>query len=370
MWRLYVSVAVLLILTSRAVPIASSVQPSAGCVVEGSGDLIDEIRSISSLLPGPDSNGMVVPTTAQMGAWEQLLDAIEESDLATACSLIATYSFPYHIARYTDTGYDGRIYFLLREDAPISVGWGTYVINVDHLRDVVIEVPHPGCELHTEEEGIELFRQVDGRAFMVAGTDRCANSTYSPCSGTTTFCGQEEPHRTSDVAHATQTIFHASHRALVEPGGGTVAVQIHGCNDPDCPDLFISNATCAPGELGQQFYRSALIACEGFSVDLADCAPPECSLVGKTNVQGRFTNGTFWLPDFEPCTESAPGPSQPEQFLHLEQARSLRQNSACLAVALRMTFSDTHRRYLPIAVSEAEVQDTRHWVGCESKYPQ
>lgn len=369
-WRLYLSVAVLLILTSTAVPIASSAQPLAGCVIDGSGDLADEIRSIASLLPGPDSNGMVVPTAAQMEAWERLLDATEEGDLATACGVIATHGFPYQIVRYTDTGYDGRTYFLLRENTPTSVGWGTYVINVENLRDVVIEVPHPGCEWHTEEEGIELFRQVDGRAFVMAGTDRCANTTYSPCSGTTTFCGQEEPHRTSDVAHAVQTMFHASHRVLVEPGGSTVAVQIHGCTDPDCPDLFISNATCMPGNLGQRFYRKALIACEGFSVDLADCAPPECSLVGTTNVQGRFSNGSLGPPDFDPCSEFAPGPSQPEQFLHMEQSRALRQDFACLAVALRMTFSDTHRRYLPSTTSKAVVRDTRHWVGRESRFPQ
>jgi hypothetical protein len=369
-WKLYASVAVLLILTSRAVPIASSIQLSAGCVIDGSGDLIDEIRSMASLLPGPESDGMVVPTVAQMGAWEHLLDATEEGDLATACGVIATHGFPYDIVRYTDTAYDGRTYFLLREDTPISVGWGTYVINVDNLRDVVIEVPHPGCEWHTEQEGIELFRQVDGRAFLMAGTDRCANITYSPCSGTTTFCGQDEPHRTSDVAHATQTMFHASHRALVEPGDGTVAVQIHGCADPDCPDLFISNATCEPGALGQRFYSKAQIACEGFSVDLADCVPPECSFVGTTNVQGRFSNGSVWLPDFEPCGEFAPGPSEPEQFLHLEQSRALRQDFACLAVALRMTFSETHRRYLPLTSSENAVRDTRRRSGCERRYPQ
>lgn len=351
-WKLVAAVAILLSLTSTSVPIASGAQPAAGCVIDASGDLISEIGSISSLLPGPDSNGMVVPTAAQMAAWEDLLDATEDGDLEAACSVILEQGFPYHIVRFADTGYGGGTYYLLREDTPISVGWGTYLINEDHLRDVVIEVPHPGCELHTEDEGIELFRQADARAFMMAGTNRCANTGYSPCSGTTTFCGREEPHRTSDVAHATQTMFHAAHRALVEPGDDTVAVQVHGCTDADCPDLFVSNTTCLPGELGQRFYRNALIACQGFSVDLADCTPPECQLVGMTNVQGRFSNGSFWLSDFEPCTDSAPGPSQPEQFLHLEQSVALRHDFGCLVVALRMTFSDTHQSYLPLTLRE------------------
>lgn len=351
-WKLDVLVALLLILTLGAVPSASSAQSPAGCVLDQSGDLLSEIRSISALLPGPGSNGMVVPTAAQMAAWGQLLAAMEEGDLATACGVIGANAFPYHIVRFTDTGYNGRIYFLLREDVPLSVGWGTYVINADHLRDVVIEIPHPGVEVHTEEEGIELFRQIDGLAFLMAGTDRCSNTSYSLCTGTTTFCGQDEPFRTSDVAHATQTMFEASHQALIAPGGSSAAVQIHGCSDPGCPDLFISNTTCVPGELGQRFSRNAQIACQGFSVGLADCLSPDCTLVGTTNVQGRFSNGSFWSPDFDPCSQFAPGPAQPERFLHLEQSHDLRDNFQCLAAALRMTFSDTHVIYVPLTVRE------------------
>ena len=359
----------LLILNSGAAPSASSAQPTADCIIDESGDLIDEIRSISGLLPGPGSNGMVVPTTAQMSAWEHLIDATEAGDLTTACSIIAAQGFPYRIMRYTDTGYQDKVYFLLQENVPISVGWGTYLINVDDLRDIVIEVPHPGCELHTEEEGVELFRQLGARGLVIAGTHRCANTSYSPCSGTTSFCGQEEPHRTSDVAHATQTMFHAAHRVLAEPGTGSIAVQIHGCSDSSCPDLFISNTTCEPGELGQRFYRNALSACQGFSVDIADCAPSECSLVGTTNVQGRFSNGSFWLSEFEPCTESSPSPSQPEQFLHLEQSHALRDNFACLAEALRITFSETPRQYLPVITSAYVVQATGQRSGDDGRYP-
>jgi hypothetical protein len=351
-WKLVAVVAVLFILSSGATPTASSAQPPAGCVLNESGDLLDVIESISDMLPGPDSNGMVVPSEAQMAAWQQLLTAIEEGELTTACGLIAANGFPYQIVRFSDEGSDGKAYFLLRETLPLSVGWGTYLINSNPRRDVVFEIPHPGCELGTEEEGIQLFRQVDARAFVMAGTHRCANTSYSDCTGTTTFCGQPEPHRTSDVAHATQTMFHAAHQALVVPGNDTVGVQLHGCSDDNCPDVFISNTTCQPGELGQQFYHYARIACQEFSVDLADCTPPECPLVGTTNVQGRFSNGSVWDADFDACTESAPTPAQPQQFLHLEQSHALRDNPDCLAAAFRMTFSDIHRIYVPLILRD------------------
>ncbi len=356
--KLGLSAAILCILTTTAVPSAADLQSPPNCVVTGSGDLLAEISSIADRLPGQDSNGMVVPTRAQMAAWEQLIEAAKTEDLMAACSVITANGFPYHIVRYTDQGHGNRTYLLLKENSPISVGWGTYLISLEELpRDVVIEVPHPGCEWHTETEGLELFRQARAFAFLMAGTDRCANTTYSPCDGTTTFCGQEEPFRTSDVAHATNTMFQATHRALIQPGTNTVAIQIHGCSDPSCPDLFISNGTCTPGQVAQEFYRNALAACQGFSIDLADCTPPECSLVGTTNLQGRYSNGVFFSPDFDACTESAPGPSNPEQFLHLEQSAELRGDFACLATTLRTTFSTPLRFYLPISLDRHTLTD-------------
>ena len=232
---------------------------------------------------------MVVPTTAQLAAWEQLVEAVSTLDLASACAVIQENQFPYQIVRYTDEGYDGSTYWLLKENLPVSVGWGTYLVNTDRQPgDLVIEVPHPRCEVNTESMGIELFRQAGGFAFLMAGTHRCANSTYSPCDGTTTFCGQEEPYRTSDVAHSTNTMFHATHRALILPGTSRVAVQIHGCSDSSCPDLFISNGTCTPAKLARTFYRNALAACQGFTVDLADCSVPQCSLVGQNQSTGSL----------------------------------------------------------------------------------
>jgi hypothetical protein len=347
--RLCLSAAALWFLVATAIPGAASIQASPDCVRTVSGDLLDEIRAITDRLPGPDSDGMVVPLAGQLAAWKQLIKASEEGDLTTACSVIRANGFPYHIVRYTDVAYGDRAYLLLKENQPISVGWGTYVINRTGLpRDVVIEVPHPGCEWHTEEQGVELFRQANAYAFFMAGTHRCANTTYSPCDGTTTFCGQEEPYRTSDVAHTMKTMFYAAHQTLLPIGSDTVAVQIHGCSDPSCPDLFVSNGTCSPGDVAQAFYHNARAACQGFSIDLADCTPPECSFVGTTNLQGRYSNGMYLSPDFNPCTEYAPGPSEPEQFLHLEQSAELRHEFACLAAALRMTFPTSFKVYLPL----------------------
>jgi hypothetical protein len=336
-WRLCLLAAALLISTMGVGTTAASSQADSDCVALATGDLAAEIRSITEQMPGPGSNGMVVPTPAQMAAWEQMIKAVDEGSLATACSLIEANGFPYRLVRFTDNG--GKAYLLLEENAPVSVGWGTYAINPDSLaRDLVIELPHAGFESRTEEEGTQAFRELNARALLMAGAHRCANMAYSPCAGTTTVCGQSEPHRTSDVAHVTQTIFHAAHRALVEPGKRTVAVQFHGCTGTDCADVFISNTTCTPGELTKRFYTNVSAACPAFSVDIADCVEPECPLVGRTNVQGRYSNGIFWSRDYDPCTTSPSGPANPDQFLHLEQSPGFRQDYDCLLAALKTTF--------------------------------
>ena len=355
---------ILILYTEQALAPVPGRAATASCVTFKEGNLIDEIRSIVAQMPGTGSNGMSIPSAAQMEAWEVLLDAVARGDLAAACDTIATHSFPYTIVHYTDTGSSNAEYWLIEENLPPSVGWGTYVIADEAETDLVIEVPHPGCEWKTEEEGVELLRQMRARAVLVAGTHRCANTDYSPCSGTTSFCGVEEPHRTSDVAHATQTIFFASHRALVVPGSDAVAVQLHGC--VDCPDLFISNGTYAPGELAQELFRQSVSACAPLAVDLADCNPLDWPLAGTTNVEGRYSNGTGTLPGFDACTENAPGPSEPEQFLHLEQSRALRDDLGCLITALRRTFMDWHQTYVPVVLAHqmearAPEMDVRAW---------
>lgn len=350
-WGWPLTIILLLVLSlPLTIPAAPRVRASTDCVVSMTGDLEFEIESIVDHMPGPDSDGMVVPTGAQLVAWQTVIDATASGDLNAACGVIEANSFPYRIVRYRDTRNGGSIYWILKENLPTFVGWGTYVLSTsDSARDLVVEVPHPGCEWRTEEQGVEVFRQLNARALLVAGTHRCANTTYSPCDGVTTFCGIEEPHRTSDVAHATQTMFDATHRALVVPGSDVVAVQLHGCSEPTCPDLFISNATCVPGDIANRLYARTVALCSGFSVDIADCVAPECSFVGTSNVQGRFSNGVYWSPDFDACTQTAPGPSNPEQFLHLEQSPALRQDDACLIAALRVVFP--YRLHLPMALA-------------------
>jgi hypothetical protein len=328
------------------------IQADPACVITDSGDLAKEIRTISDQMPSAGSNGMVVPTPTQMAAWETVIEASVSGDLVTACNAIETNGFPYQIVRYTDTGDSDKRYLMLKENVPVSVGWGTYVFKTDSLfRDLIIEVPHPRYDLNTDDQGIDIFRQINARAFLMAGTHRCANSASSPCDGTTTVCsgGTSEPYRESDVSHATQTMFQVSHRKLVECGSSTVAVQLHGNGRSSCPDLFVSNTTCTPGQRASRLYANATTECGGggFSIDFADCIEPECSLKGSTNVQGRYSNGCS-IPGHDPCSTPVSSPTEPERFIHLEQSSALRQDYDCLIAALKVTF--LYNAYLPLVL--------------------
>jgi hypothetical protein len=146
-------------------------------------------------------------------------------------------------------------------------------------------------------------------------------------------------------------MFQVSHQVLVPCGGKTVAVQLHGHGRSTCPDLFIGNTTCTPGELTNQVYANAVTECKGtgFSIDVADCVEPECPLIGSTNVQGRFSNGCS-TSGYDACNMPVSSPSSPEQFIFIEQSFAFRQDYDCLIAAIKATFPD--RSYLRTVLEE------------------
>jgi len=330
--------------TDTSIPLSPSPTASssitATCVITASGGLGSEIYDIVQGMPGPDSNGMVIPTDAQMATWETLVKAIADGDRVAACNLIQGNAFPYHLVHFTDVRDNNASYWILKEDAPVSVGWGTTVIRVGGVfTDVVVEVPHPVGDWRTDPEGVAIFRGLKARALLVAGAHRCTDSAYSPCGGSTVVCGKLEPYRASDVAHSPQTMFQAAHRALVPCGGMTVALQLHANSLAGCPDLFISNGTLLPGRLADRLSQHATMTCSAITVDIADGVQPECGFTGGSNVQGLYSNGCAASPPSEACSTGLTRPANPEQFIMLEQSTALRNDYACLVEALKETFN-------------------------------
>ena len=315
------------------------------CIVWVSGGLITEIQSIMTVLPAfgdqlSVSDGMIVPTTEQMAAWESIIQNTTTGNLTAACDLIRSNQFPYHLVEFMDTPYNNEKYVILRENQPISVGWGTYVIRSGaSVNAIVVEVPHPIADENTEVEGVEIFRHLQARALLLAGTHRCANQAFSTCEGQTVACGVQEPYRSSDVAHTIQSMFQAAHQRLVICGEQTVVIQLHGNGLSSCPDLFISNATIFPGTLTHQIYEQARQKCQSFSVDIADGSPSECAFNGGASVQAMYTNSCTSSSPQVTCDRFAASPVGPDQFISLEQSPVFRKDFECLLLALMDVFN-------------------------------
>ena len=248
-----------------------------------------------------------------------------QGEIPAACQIIHSQGFPYHLVHFTDVRNDRERYWMLREDVPVSTGWGTYVFRTAEAARIraeqlplIIEVPHPVADWFTDPQAVTIFRQSRARALLVAGTHRCANSDYSTCTGQTWACGPLEAYRVSDAAHTAQSMFQATHRALLPCDGTTIALQLHANSLANCPDLFISNGTLFPGVRSHALYQAASSACRDFTVDLADGVGlngmDECAFTSGAAAQAVYSNTCPADPEVDAC--AAP-PSRPHGWSNI-----------------------------------------------------
>lgn len=227
---------------------------------------------------------------------------------------------PYRVVRFADTGAGSREVLLLEERTPTTKGWGTFVFDPAPLRDLVVEASHARYDVDTESQALTLFRRLRARAYVLAGTHRCASAERTPCDGTTDVCGTTH-YRVSDPAHFTDGPFQAAHEALAALWPASLSFSVHGHSSSSCEDVFLSSGVGAdPGPLVPAL-RERLFAEGGLTVGAAGIPGSSCSLTGGTNVQGRFSNGSS-----TPCTKAATAASG--RFLHAEQSREVRTDAA------------------------------------------
>ena len=285
-----------------------------------SGDLKSEIVSIVSAMPGSGSNGFVIPSFATLQKWSVLFNTLVDADFLRADSIVKA-DFPYYqLIEFTDTGYQNRVFYMLKENAPIERGWGTFLVNPDYLRQVAIEVPHARYDTNTHREGADVFRETGARFLLMSGTHRCANSEESSCSGTTSACGgSSQPYRVSDMAHFENALFQLFHEVVTVRVNQLYSINLHGHAQSSCPNFFMSSGV---GNTPTQILldiKAHLLNSGGVTASVAGDGTSSCSLTGGTNTQGRFTNGSS-----NPCNQAATTPNG--YFMHIEQSRNIRDN--------------------------------------------
>ncbi len=284
-----------------------------------SGDLRSEIIDISNNMPGSGSNGFAKPSFSTRSQWRMLTSLLLDDDYEAADSLIQI-DFPfYQLIEYTDIGFENKTYFLLREKTPITRGWGTFIINPNYDREIVIEVPHPRFDSNTDRQGADVFRRTGSHFLIMTGTHRCANSEESPCSGTTGACGGSAPFRVSDAAHFDEAIFQTTHETIAAKYPQGYSINLHGHGRSNCEDFFLSNGHSTDSKQILFDLENNLLAEGGVSVGIAGDGVSTCPLIGSTNVQGRFTNGSS-----NPCEQAVS--STTGHFIHVEQSRRIRES--------------------------------------------
>lgn len=320
--------------------------PASADVLEVTGNLrtvITDVRESIRQDAYIGSEAFRVPTLAQMSEWRAAVRSVLSGNLFDADRRLSTLAPSYNVVQFSDVT-TGRVYTLLVEAVvtdrivpTIEKGWGTYVFDLDPLRELSIQVPHPIFDSGTELEGMEVFLQLGARSFLLAGTHRCANEAESRCSGTTTACTRPEraAHKKSDVPHNPSNMFHQTHRQLMRSIPNTVAIQLHRNNQAGCPQVLISNTNFDYTAVPDGNVRRLASNFDIPSVGICDPQPGSCNLCGTNNLQGRFSNGSP-----SPCDTRASSPN--EQFIHIEQHRSFFDdfsgNFSPLIDALQRTF--------------------------------
>ncbi len=206
---------------------------------------------------------------------------------------------------------------------------------------MVIEAPHQKHDTRTGVFSSEIFRQIGARAFLLAGTHRCANTASSSCSGTTTTCNGSGPFKVSDMAHTDQSFFQVFHEEASNETAGTRVIQVHGfSSDPEDPEFTISDGTTTDNPSGTYLPNQFTSVLESKIAGYSSKGGNSCNLAGDLNLlcgtwntQGRYTNG---VPSADACDTAAS--SATGLFLHAELSYDLRHTGGTVEPS---TFIDT-----------------------------
>lgn len=286
---------------------------------EVTADLLSYVSGIRQQMPGSGSNRFVEPSDQELAAWRPLVRLMLQGQYQAVVESLAV-QFPfYRLVKFTDTGNNQRVYYLLQEKTPIAKGWGTFVFNPEYTRELCIQSPHPIHDTDTPTQGADVFRFTGARTYLLAGTHRCASPTVTPCDGSSNQCGDSKYH-VSDAAHFHRAMFQATHEEIVKQNPKTYAINLHGNSSAQCPDIYLSNGAL-PSHRMLFDMKTSILAAGGLTVAVNGDGTSQCTFGGTLNVQGRFVNGSP-----EPCTVAATSPTG--YFLHVEQSRTVRSNKS------------------------------------------
>ena len=337
--------------TIRLIPILFLIFPwTASTQTNQSGDILDKVNGIISTMPVSSGNEYVAPSPAQLADWTTLLQNLFAGQYATAAAQATALG--YDLVHFSDNT-NSETYYVLEKSVSSTNYWGTYILNPSADRNqLILSAPHPKFDTNTGKQAAYCFKITDARFFMMSGTHRCNQSSFSNCSGTTTACASPaESYRISDMAHVTNAIWQVTTEYIADNMTGTFFVQLHGFSmQAGDPYVIMSNGTrLTPSPDPVVTLRDKLLVVEPIlTFKIAHIDLTWTRLIGFTNTNGRYINASN-----APCSSNATTTNG--RFLHIEQEYTrLRENMAGwdkMATALSQTF--------PLAPLPVELTDFR-----------
>lgn len=314
--------------TATRVPVTPTVAAATKAATNAdcaAANTLEELGAcVAAKMPRRDTGGYVVPLKQVQDAWKQVTAQM----LAGKCNDIAlpeNLKIAYTVGAFTDKQ-NNATYCVLMEtldenkDNRIDRAWGTFIVNNQATRELSIQAPHPIYDIATETQAMAVFKGVNARSFLLAGSHRDANPARSTCQPTS---GEGE----ADAGHNDSSLFFIATQALFEyynaNGKAWTAIQFHGMGTSSCPgvDAFITYGFAIPPKPGDKILdlRANIAKRDPKWVITVPGDSPVCNLTGGTNVEGRLLNN---VSADQVCTIGAT--AYTGKFIHIEQKTNLR----------------------------------------------
>ena len=322
-------------------------------------DLVECLED-SENMPGSGSNAFVVPTSDERNDWALVVKDLLDGSKVGSCPsnpLPDTLADFYELVEFVDSE-NSQNYCILAEqpsDSFTKKAWGTFIVAMESIRELAIQIPHPLFDSGTPEQGIAVFKESGARSFLMAGSHRHANSIGSMC---------QSNFEQADVAHNTENMFHPTHQKIHEwyqshqMEEELRVLQFHGMGESSCGDVDVYLTYGLAPAAGNPEVDEDLVA---LKTELSQRHPEwkivvpgdstTCSLHGTTNVQGRLSNG---VSSDDVCNLASP--SYSGAFIHVEQKIGMR-DAADWVEAIKATWHSSTQ----VFADGFESGDTSAW---------
>lgn len=248
------------------------------------GILFDHIARIFVDIPDSATNAFIMPENSHLADFDSILQRIHRNESSSAIALANSYNYELYRFRQSEDYVDTL--WVLRENFPITRGWGTYIYNPTSRKQYMVQAPHPIWDTDSWKLAIESYQRLNAGWFLMAGTHRYANK-YELVNDTIP----------SDMAHVKQSVFHTAHRTI----GAETVLQFHGFSKTGdktgYPDVVLSNGSTSPNEIIHTLDEQ--LELQGFTSGVYQSGDPDgVGLLGAThNEQGKWSrpNGKIFI---------------------------------------------------------------------------